>query len=436
VVPRKSASLGGRFYYGGMRMNNIFNELNARGLIKDFSSEEEVRNLLASKQTIYCGFDPSAKSMHIGNFVMISLLMRLQQAGHKVIAVVGGATGMVGDPSGKSKERNLLDKDTLYANTEAIRSQLERFIDLTDPEKGIIVNNYDWLGKLNYLEALRDYGRYFSINMMLAKDSVQSRMTNGISYTEFSYMILQSIDFLHIHQTYGCNIQVGGSDQWGNLVSGLDLIRRIEGPESAAGVMTCHLVTKSDGSKFGKSEDGALFLDSELTSPYQLYQYFINTSDEDAVHYLKVFTFLPLEEIENINRLHQENLGARYAQKILALEIVKIIHGLNEAESAKRMSEVLFSGAVHELSAKEIRELFGEHLVEVHEVMPLVDVLLLTGAAKSKREAREFIQGNSILVNGEKATDLEMLISADDALHERYTVLRRGKKNYYLIEHK
>lgn len=209
-------------------MNNIFNELNARGLIKDFSSEEEVRNLLASKQTIYCGFDPSAKSMHIGNFVMISLLMRLQQAGHKVIAVVGGATGMVGDPSGKSKERNLLDKDTLYANTEAIRSQLERFIDLTDPEKGIIVNNYDWLGKLNYLEALRDYGRYFSINMMLAKDSVQSRMTNGISYTEFSYMILQSIDFLHIHQTYGCNIQVGGSDQWGNLVSGLDLIRRIE----------------------------------------------------------------------------------------------------------------------------------------------------------------------------------------------------------------
>jgi len=417
-------------------MINVFNELNARGLIKDFSSEEEIRQLLATKQTIYCGFDPSASSMHIGNFVMISLLMRLQQAGHKVIAVVGGATGMVGDPSGKSKERNLLDQKTLNANTEAIRRQLERFIDLTDPDKGLIVNNYDWLGKLNYLEALRDYGRYFSINMMLAKDSVQSRMTNGISYTEFSYMILQSIDFLHIHQTYGCNIQVGGSDQWGNLVSGLDLIRRFEGSEALAGVMTCHLVTKSDGSKFGKSEDGALFLDSELTSPYQLYQYFINTSDEDAVHFLKVFTFLSISEIENISHIHQQDPGARYAQKMLAYEIVKIIHGAGEAESAKHMSEVLFSGAVNELRAKEIRELFGDNLFVVTAATSLVDILLLTGAAKSKREAREFIQGNSILINGEKVTDLEMIISADQALHGCYTVLRRGKKNYYLIEHK
>lgn len=416
-------------------MKQIFQELTARGLIKDFSNEEEIKELLGSKQTIYCGFDPSAKSMHIGNFVMIALLMRLQRAGHKVIAVVGGATGMVGDPSGKSKERNLLDKATLQANTDGIRRQLERFIDLTDPDKGMIVNNYDWLGKLSYLDVLRDYGKYFSVNAMLQKDAVSSRMESGISYTEFSYMILQSLDFLHLYQAHGCRLQVGGSDQWGNLVSGLDLIKRVEGSDTKVGVMTSHLITKSDGSKFGKSEGGALYLDKELTSPYQLYQYFINTGDDDAVHYLKVFTFLDLPEIEAIAKDHQAHLGSRIAQKRLAYEIVKIIHGDEEADSAVRMTEVLFSGEVKSLRPKEIDELFKDVRVLITEPLPLIDALVLINAAKSKREAREFISGNSILVNGEKITDLEFVVSKQDALHERYTVIRRGKKNYYLIEH-
>lgn len=416
-------------------MKQIFQELTARGLIKDFSNEEEIKELLGSKQTIYCGFDPSAKSMHIGNFVMIALLMRLQRAGHKVIAVVGGATGMVGDPSGKSKERNLLDKATLQANTDGIRCQLERFIDLTDPDKGMIVNNYDWLGKLSYLDVLRDYGKYFSVNAMLQKDAVSSRMESGISYTEFSYMILQSLDFLHLYQAHGCRLQVGGSDQWGNLVSGLDLIKRVEGSDTKVGVMTSHLITKSDGSKFGKSEGGALYLDKELTSPYQLYQYFINTGDDDAVHYLNVFTFLDLPEIEAIAKDHQAHLGLRIAQKRLAYEIVKIIHGDEEADSAVRMTEVLFSGEVKSLRPKEIDELFKDVRVLITEPLPLIDALVLINAAKSKREAREFISGNSILVNGEKINDLEFVVSKQDALHERYTVIRRGKKNYYLIEH-
>ncbi|MGI6714250.1 MAG: tyrosine--tRNA ligase [Bacilli bacterium] len=416
-------------------MKNIYRELKLRGLIKDFSNEEEVEELLSKKQTIYCGFDPSAKSMHVGNFVMIALLMRLQRAGHRVIAVVGGATGMVGDPSGKSKERNLLDQTTLQENTDAIRKQLERFIDLTDPERGVIVNNYDWLGKMNYLDVLRDYGKFFSINAMLQKDAVSSRMESGISYTEFSYMILQSLDFLHLFQKYGCRLQVGGSDQWGNLVSGLDLIKRVAGSDTQVGVMTSHLITKSDGSKFGKSEGGALYLDKELTSPYQLYQYFINTGDEDAVHYLKVFTFLSLAEIEKIATEHQKNLGARIAQKRLAYEIVKIIHHEDEAESAVRMSEVLFSGEVSSLRPREIDELFKEVRFLVAEPLSLIDALVLTNGAKSKREAREFIQGNSILVNGHRINDLEFIVKKENALHARYTVIRRGKKNYYLIEH-
>ncbi|NCA95920.1 MAG: tyrosine--tRNA ligase, partial [Methanomicrobia archaeon] len=323
---------------------HILDDLNWRGLIKDFSNENEIRELLSTPQTIYCGFDPSAVSMHIGNFVMISILMRLQQAGHRVIGVVGGATGMIGDPSGKSKERNLLDDETLFGNTEGIRKQLSRFLDLKDPSKGFIVNNYDWLGKMGYLQFLRDYGKYFSVNYMLAKDVVASRMESGISYTEFSYMLLQSVDFLTLHRNYGCNIQIGGSDQWGNLTAGLELIRKLEGADAKAGVMTAHLITKSDGSKFGKSEEGALYLDPKLTSPYKLYQYFYNVSDEDAVRYLKVFTFLSHEEINAIVSDHLANPGARIGQKALAKEIVKTVHSLEDALDAIQMSEVLFSG--------------------------------------------------------------------------------------------
>lgn len=417
-------------------MENIIDELNWRGLIKDYSDQSLIHELLGKPNTIYCGFDPSAKSMHIGNFVMIAILMRLQKAGHRVIAVVGGGTGMIGDPSGKSKERNLLDDGSIRENTEAIRAQLGRFIDLKDPKKGILVNNYDWLSRLSMIDYLRDYGKYFPINYMLAKDIVASRLEAGISYTEFSYMLLQSIDFLHLHRTYGCNIQIGGSDQWGNLTAGLELIRKIEGNETQVGVMTSHLITKSDGKKFGKSEDGALFLDRKLTSPYKLYQYFINTSDEDAIKYLKVFTFLTRPEIEAIASAHAVNPGERMAQKKLAFEIVKTIHGQEAADRAIKMTEALFAGDIRALSEDELQDTLGSLKKELSGDLPLLDLLVTLGAASSKREAREFIQGNSVTINGEKVTDVNFVVTKANALYGRFTVVRRGKKNYFLVEHR
>ena len=409
-------------------------ELKYRGLIQQYSNEEKVAKILEKPTVVYCGFDPSASSMHLGNFVMISLLMRFQRAGHKIIAVVGGATGMIGDPSGKSKERNLQDEATLKANTDSIRRQLERFLDLSNPEKGMILNNYDWLGHMNMIDFLRDYGKFFPINYMLSKEIVSSRLEAGISFTEFSYQILQSIDFYTLHHKYGCKIQLGGNDQWGNLTSGLELIRKLDGENEEAAALTCHLITRSDGKKFGKSEDGALFLDSALTSPYKLYQYMVNVTDEDAVKYLKVFSFLPVEEIEEIARDHFANPGARIAQKKLAYEIVKTIHGEEEALSAIRMSEALFSGEVTSLSEKELEEVFADMRKEIQDDLLLEDALIALGSATSKREARTFITGNSVSINGEKVTDLTKRITKSDALFGKYVVIKRGKKNFYLAE--
>ncbi len=414
-------------------MINIIDELNYRGLIKDYSDEKEIRELLATPQTIYCGFDPSAASMHIGNFVMISLLMRLQRAGHRVIPVVGGATGMIGDPSGKSKERNLLEEKELKKNTEAIRRQLARFINLEDEKRGIIVNNYDWLSKISMLDYLRDYGKYFPINYLLNKEIIASRLENGISYTEFSYNLLQAIDFLTLFRNHGCRIQVGGSDQWGNLTSGLELIRKVEGSEVKVGVMTSHLIVDSSGRKFGKSEGGALYLDPEITSPYKLYQYFINVGDADAVRYLKVFTFLNKEEIEAIAAAHSANPGLRQAQKTLAFEVVKIVHGQERADEAIKMSESLFSGDFVTMSEKNLIEVLGDLEVKVPSGIILEEALLLAKAASSKREAREFLSGGSISLNGQKVHDGMAPLTSDGSLYGKYYVLRRGKKNYYLI---
>jgi tyrosyl-tRNA synthetase len=415
-------------------MLNIVDELKARGLVKDFSNEEEVRELLKTKQTIYCGFDPSASSMHVGNFVMISMLMRLQRAGHKIIAIVGGATGMIGDPSGKSKERNLQGVEALKANTECIKKQLERFIDLSEPEKGMILNNYEWLGSMDLLTYLRDFGKFFPVNYMLAKDIVASRLEAGVSYTEFSYMILQSIDFLKLHQNYGCSLQIGGGDQWGNLTSGLELIRKIEGQDAKVGCFTVPLLLDQNGKKFGKSEDGALYLDAKLVSPYKIYQYFINVSDDDAARYLKVFSFKSLEEIAEITKDHYEHLGARIAQKALAFEIVELIHGKAKAEECKKMSEVLFSGEIKSLSKENIEELFGSFKVEQPKGLLLEDMLIAIKAASSKREAREFINGNAVAINGEKVCDLTHVVDEKDALFGEYVVIKRGKKNYYLVK--
>ena len=415
-------------------MINVIDDLNYRGLIKEYSNEENVHKLFESKQTIYCGFDPSASSMHIGNFVMISILMRLQRAGHKIIALVGGGTGMIGDPSGKSKERNLLTPDKVQENTNAIKRQLERFIDLSDPEKGIILNNYDWLGKVSLLEYLRDTAKFFPVNYMLSKDIVKSRLDAGISLTEFCYMTLQSYDFKYLHDKYGVNIQIGGNDQWGNLTAGLDYIRKTEGDEEKVECMTAHLITRSDGKKFGKSEDGALFLDRNLTSPYKLYQFFFNQSDEDSVKYLKVFTFLPKEEINEIEKEHLANLGARIAQKRLAYEVVKIVHSEEDAEEAKKMSEVLFSNNFASLKEESLKELFANAKIEVKESMKLEDLLIFIKAASSKREAREFIKNNAVSVNGEKVNDALKEFNKNDALFGKYLVVKRGKKNYYLVE--
>ena len=414
-------------------MVNILDELKARGLIKDFSNEDEVRELLNTKQTIYCGFDPSASSMHVGNFVMISMLMRLQRAGHKIIAIVGGATGMIGDPSGKSKERNLQGVETLKANTECIKKQLERFIDLSDPEKGMIINNYEWFGAMSVLDFLRDYGKFFPVNYMLSKDIVASRLQSGVSFTEFAYMILQSVDFLKLHQNFGCSMQIGGGDQWGNLTSGLELIRKIEGQEAKVGCFTVPLLLDQNGKKFGKSEGGALYLDANLVSPYKIYQYFINVSDDDAARYLKVFSFKTLEEIAAITKEHYDNLGARIAQKALAYEIVSLIHGEAKAEECKKMSEVLFSNDIKSLSKENIVELFGDLEVVQPKGLLLEDMLIAIKAASSKREAREFINGNSVAINGEKVTDLAHVVDDKDALFGEYVVIKRGKKNYYLV---
>lgn len=415
-------------------MINVIDDLNYRGLIKEYSNEENVHKLFESKQTIYCGFDPSASSMHIGNFVMISILMRLQRAGHRIIALVGGGTGMIGDPSGKSKERNLLTPDKVEENTNAIKKQLERFIDLSDPEKGMILNNYDWLGKVSLLEYLRDTAKFFPVNYMLSKDIVKSRLDAGISLTEFCYMTLQSYDFKYLHDKYGVNIQIGGNDQWGNLTAGLDFIRKTEGDEEKVECMTAHLITRSDGKKFGKSEDGALFLDRNLTSPYKLYQFFINQSDEDSVKYLKVFTFLPKEEINEIEKEHLANLGARIAQKRLAYEVVKIVHSEEDAEEAKKMSEVLFSNNFSSLKEESLKELFANSKIEVKEKMKLEDLLIFIKAASSKREAREFIKNNAVSVNGIKTNDALKEFDKEDALFNKYLVVKRGKKNYYLVE--
>ncbi len=411
---------------------NIIDDLNYRGLIEQYSNEDAVRELFSSPTTIYCGFDPSASSMHIGNFVMISLLMRLQKAGHKIIAVVGGATGMIGDPSGKSKERNLQTKETLAANTASIKAQLEKFLDLSDPNKGVIINNYDWLGNMNILDFLRDYGKYFPIGYMLSKEIVSSRLEAGISFAEFTYQILQAVDFYHLHHSEGVTIQVGGNDQWGNLTGGLELIRKIDGNDEKVEAMTCRLITRSDGKKFGKSEKGALFLNPELTSPYQLYQFFMNTTDEDAIRYIKVFTFLEKDEIEDIAREHIANPGMRIAQKRLAYEVTALIHGKEAAEEAVNMSNVLFTGNVSSLSESEIVELLGSLEMKIDEGLSLVDILIKVGAAQSKTQARTFISQNSISINGEKATDETKAYFKKDAMHDKYLIIRKGKKNYYL----
>ena len=414
---------------------NIIDDLERRGLLDNFSDEERVKKLFDTPQTVYCGFDPSAKSLQLGNFIMINILQRLQKAGHRVIAMLGGATGMIGDPSGKKSERKFLTPDQVMENAECIRNQLAKYIDTSDPEKGLIINNYDWWSKTNVLSYLRDYGKNFQIGYMLAKDIVRSRLEVGISYAEFSYMILQAGDFDHLYQDYHCTMQFGGGDQWGNLTTALDFVKKKEGSDCGAEVFSFKLITDSQGKKFGKSESGALYLDPTMTTPYHIYQYFMNVSDADVLKYLYIFDDRPVEEIDEIYRKHLEHPELRFGQKELSRVIVTKLHGEEVAAECEKMSVALFTDSFTGLSEQGLRDLTeGLVVLPCESEIFLLDALINTKLASSKREAREFISNGAVKVNGEKINDLSFVIRKENSLQGGYIFLKRGKKLYAALK--
>lgn len=413
---------------------DLLEELEWRGLIKDTTNEEILKELINKKATLYCGFDPTASSLHIGHLVPVLTLKRFQSFGHRVIALVGGGTGLIGDPSGRNSERKLLTLEQSLENADSIKKQLSRFLDFSDPQKTIMLNNYDWLSKIDVITFLRDYGKNFPINYMLAKDTVASRLESGISFTEFSYMIVQSIDFYNLYKKENCRIQLGGSDQWGNITSGAELIRRLDGDTNVVGI-TMPLITKSDGTKFGKSSGGSFWLDAEMTSPYTIYQYFLNTSDQDVIHYLKVFTFYSKEEIEEFANKVKNSPELREAQKALAKSLVIMLHGEKAMEEVQKMCDVLFGGNIKELSLKQINVCFnGVPSISISEPKNIIDALVEVKAASSKREARELLEKGTYSVNGDKITDANFAFNKQNAIENKVFIIRRGKKNYFMVE--
>ena len=402
----------------------LYDELKWRGLIKDVTSPELEEKLNNGGMTFYIGTDPTADSMHIGHLSSLLISKRLKDAGHNPILLVGGATGQIGDPR-PTTERKMIDKAEVQHNFNCLKEQAERIFGFE------VVNNYDWIKDINTIDFLRDYGKYFNINYMLDKDIIRRRLDTGITFTEFSYMILQSLDFLHLHETRGVNLQVAGSDQWGNITAGVDLIRKKTGDEVYA--FTMPLVTTKDGKKFGKSEGNALWLDKNKTSSYELYQYLVNVEDEMVIDYLKIFTFLSKEEIENIEKQHKEKPEERLAHKTLAKEIITFIHGEEEYNKAIKISKALFSGNIKELNAKEIEDGFKDvPSFNITEQTTLIDILVNNNICQSRREAREFLTAGSITLNGEKVQDENMIINKDLAIENKFIVIRRGKKKYYL----
>lgn len=416
-------------------MENIIDDLYQRGMLDNFSDRDKIVKMLETKKTIYCGFDPSACSLQLGNFVMITILRRLQKAGHRIIAIIGGGTGMIGDPSGKKAERQFLDADKVAYNVTCIKKQLAKYLDFSDPEKGILVNNYDWWSKISVIEYLRDYGKSFSINYMLAKDIIASRLEAGISYTEFSYVILQAGDFYRLFKEYNCQLQIGGGDQWGNLTSSLELIRRKE-PEAEAEVFSAKLITDSEGKKFGKSEKGALYLDPEMCSPYFIYQYFINVSDNDVGRYLKIFDDRPVGEIQKDIDEHMANPGLRLGQKKLAYYIVSVVHSKEVADECVKMSEALFTDDFSQITPKEAKEIASGLIgFEANgETIGLLDALVGAKLASSKREAREFVTAGSVKINGVQVKDLNYQIAKKDGIGGHIFFLKRGKKSYGYLD--
>ncbi|THE14782.1 tyrosine--tRNA ligase [Bacillus timonensis] len=418
---------------------NVIQDLTYRGLVNQVTDQEGLQNILANEKIkLYCGFDPTADSLHIGHLVGILTLRRFQLAGHQPIALVGGATGLIGDPSGKKAERTLNPQEVVVQYSNSIREQLSRFLDFeSEGNPAQIANNYDWIGSLDLITFLRDIGKSFGLNYMLAKDSVQSRLDAGISFTEFSYMILQSYDFLKLYENEGCRLQIGGSDQWGNITAGLELIRKTVDDAKAFG-LTIPLVTKADGTKFGKTEGGTIWLDKEKTSPYEFYQFWINTDDRDVVRYLKYFTFLSKEEIENLEAEIQHAPEKRLAQKTLAEEVTKLVHGEAALEQAVKISAALFSGTINELSAEEIKQGFKDvpsFEFEGEAEVSLVDLLVMSKISPSKRQAREDIGNGAIYVNGERIQEVDAVLNEQHRIEGQFTVIRRGKKKYFLIKY-
>ena len=421
---------------------NLLDELSWRGMIQDImpGTREQLEKELT---TGYIGFDPTADSLHIGSLLPILLLVHFLRAGHKPIALIGGATGMVGDPSGKSEERNLLNEETLQRNILGVKAQLEQFLNFspTLPNAAELVNNYDWFKSISFIDFLRDTGKHITVNYMMAKDSVKKRIEGetGISYTEFAYQLMQAYDFYWLFQQKQCKLQMGGSDQWGNMTTGTELIRRKCGGE--AFVFTNPLVTKSDGGKFGKTESGNIWLDPAKTSPYQFYQFWLNASDTDATRWIKLFTFLTREEIDSITETHQQNPSARTLQRKLASEVTSFVHGHAELSKAIETTEKLFSNQqapIESLSETDLEQIQGVVKVEVDkaslaEGIDIVSLLANTGIFPSKGEARKTIQGGGVSINRKKIESVELKVDSSFLLHQRYILIQKGKKNYFLI---
>jgi tyrosyl-tRNA synthetase len=416
---------------------NLLDELEFRELIYQNTDRDGLdKRLSEGPITLYIGFDPTADSLHIGNLLQILLLHRFQLAGHRPIAVVGTGTGLVGDPSGKKSERKLNPEQIVEEWAVNIRLQLERFLDFdSQSNPARIVSNYEWLGELELISFLRDIGKHFPIGLMLAKDSVKSRLEEGISYTEFSYMILQAYDFLRLYELYGCQLQAGGSDQWGNITAGIDLIRR-KLAEPAYG-LTLPLVTSADGVKLGKTEVGAIWLDVERTTPYQFYQYWINVADQDVLKFLKQFTFLDREALIELEREVANTPSERVAQRTLAREVTRYVHGHEAMESAEKISQSLFYGRISDLAAEEIEQALYDvpsHLIRGKDEIILVDLLFEANIASSKRRAREDIQNGAITVNDKKVKERNTRLTLADRIANKYIVIRRGKTRYFLVD--
>jgi tyrosyl-tRNA synthetase len=422
---------------------NILDELQWRGLFADCTDVTELtKRLAASPITLYCGFDPTADSLHVGHLVPLLALRRFQNYGHHPIAVAGGATGSIGDPSGKSAERSLLTKEQIQANVDAVRPQLAKFLDFErDGNPARLVDNADWTAQLSYLDFLRDIGKHFSVNQMVAKESVRARMEDrevGISYTEFSYMLLQAFDYMVLARDLNCELQIGGSDQWGNITAGMDLIRK-KLQRSAFG-LTLPLITKADGTKFGKTEGGSVWLDPKKTSVYRFYQFWINTADADAVRYLKFFTFLSKEEITALEAQHTANPGARAAHRALAKAATDLIHGEHATHEAIRASEILFGGDLAGVSESTFNEIVGE--VPTKEIekakldgagFPLVELLVHAGLSQSKGQARKDVEGGGVNINNVREANFQRAVTSADLLFGKHVLLRKGKKNYVVV---